>query len=82
MNIHIYADTYRTCGMRPYRHESIQQARVRLGRGLEPLHRPLLDDGRHLRVFCVEDAETRHVDATKAIRFHVESEQVLEAQLE
>lgn len=28
-----------------YRHEAVQQARVGFGRRLQPLHRPLLDDG-------------------------------------
>lgn len=62
-----------------YRHESIQQARVGFGRRLQPLHRPLLDDGGHLRVFRVEDAEARHVDAAEAVRLHVEGKEVLDA---
>lgn len=60
-----------------YRHEAVQQARVGFGRRLQPFHRPLLDDGRHLRVFCVEDAEARHVDAAVAVRFHIEGKEVL-----
>lgn len=60
-----------------YRHEAVQQARVGFGRRLQPFHRPLLDDGRHLRVFCVEDAETRHVDAAVAVGFHIEGKEVL-----
>lgn len=65
---------------RSYRHEAVQQAWVGFGRGLQPLHRPLLNDGWHLRVFCVEDAETCHVDAAVAVGLHIEGKEVLHSQ--
>lgn len=61
-----------------YRHESIQQAWVGFRWGLQPFHWPLFNDRRHLRVFCVEDAEPRHVDSTITIWLHVEGKKVLD----
>lgn len=62
-----------------YRHESIQQAWVRFRRSLQPLHWPLLNDWRHLRVFCVQYAKPSHVDSAVTIRLHVEGKKVLNA---
>ena len=65
--------------VKAYRHESIQEAGVGFGRGLQALHGPLLHDGCHLGALRVQDAEPGHVDAAVPVRLHVQSEQVLEA---
>lgn len=60
-----------------YRHDPFQETRVGLGRYL-PLLGPLLNDGRHLRVVHVEDAEAGHVDATETVGLQVDSHEVLQ----
>lgn len=52
-----------------YHHHAIEQSQLCLGRGLQPLHGPLLNDGGHVRVLHVEDPETGQVHSRVAVWF-------------
>lgn len=60
----------------PYRHDALQQARVRFRWDL-PLHWPFLHYRCNLGIIHIEDAEAGHVDATETIRLQVYGHQVL-----
>lgn len=59
-----------------YRHDALQQARVRFRWNL-PFHRPLLHNGCNQGIIHVEDAEARHVDTAEAIWLQVDGHQIL-----
>lgn len=59
-----------------YRHDALQQARIRFRWDL-PLHWPFLHYRCDLGIIHIEDTEAGHVDATETIRLQVDGHQVL-----
>lgn len=60
-----------------YHHHSVQQAGLCSGSSLQPLHGPLLHDGRDVGVVHVEDAEPRQVHPRVAVGLQVQRVEVL-----
>lgn len=54
-----------------YHHHAVQQAGLCPGSRLQPLHGPLLHDGRDMRVVHVEDPEPRQVHPRVAVGLQV-----------
>lgn len=62
----------------PHRHHAVQQPGLRLGRGLQALHGPLVHHSGYPGVVYVEEPEACHVDATVTVRLQIQGKKVLQ----